>query len=267
MKILEDIKILDSEIGNYSWIRADTQVSNSNIGRDVFIGFRCRINNAVIADNVEIASNCIIGGEGAEPVALQRGCWLGADAVVKPGVRIGEGAVIGADTIVENDVEQYSIVVGKPGKTIRKRSCVMDGLPEFRKMFNNYSPLNKDESGNLISADWKKGNNLKVGQNNILIGKMSMGGGIFCGDNVTLGNGNILEGAGSIYIGSNTKIGNNVHMISNSHDYTKQSFPMIFQPIKIGSGVTIGDGSIILGNIKISDNKTIPSNSLVLKNK
>lgn len=47
--------------------------------------------------------------------------WLGYNAVILPGVTIGEGAVIAAFSVVTKDVEPYSIVGGNPAKLIRKR--------------------------------------------------------------------------------------------------------------------------------------------------
>lgn len=47
--------------------------------------------------------------------------WIGAEAVIMPGVTIGNGAVIGMRAMVTHDVEPYSIVAGNPAKVIRKR--------------------------------------------------------------------------------------------------------------------------------------------------
>lgn len=47
--------------------------------------------------------------------------WIGSEAIIMPGIRIGDGAVIGTRALVTRDVEPYSIVGGNPGKTIRKR--------------------------------------------------------------------------------------------------------------------------------------------------
>ncbi len=47
--------------------------------------------------------------------------WIGYDAVIMAGVRIGDGAIIGTRAVVTKDVEPYSIVGGVPGKEIRKR--------------------------------------------------------------------------------------------------------------------------------------------------
>ena len=47
--------------------------------------------------------------------------WIGQNAVILPGVRIGDGAIIGANSVVGSDVEPYAIVVGNPAKILRKR--------------------------------------------------------------------------------------------------------------------------------------------------
>ena len=47
--------------------------------------------------------------------------WIGTEAIVMPGIRIGHGAVIGTRALVTRDVEPYTIIGGNPGKPIRKR--------------------------------------------------------------------------------------------------------------------------------------------------
>lgn len=47
--------------------------------------------------------------------------WIGFDATIMPGVKIGDGAIIGSKSVVTKDVEPYSIVGGNPAKLIRKR--------------------------------------------------------------------------------------------------------------------------------------------------
>ena len=47
--------------------------------------------------------------------------WIGQNATILPGVHIGDGAIIGANSVVASDVEPYSIVVGNPVKLIRYR--------------------------------------------------------------------------------------------------------------------------------------------------
>jgi acetyltransferase-like isoleucine patch superfamily enzyme len=47
--------------------------------------------------------------------------WIGREALVRSGVTIGDGAVIGARTVVAKDVEPYQVVVGNPARVIRSR--------------------------------------------------------------------------------------------------------------------------------------------------
>lgn len=47
--------------------------------------------------------------------------WIGQNATILPGVHIGDGAIIGANSVVGSDVAPYTIVVGDPARVIRKR--------------------------------------------------------------------------------------------------------------------------------------------------
>ena len=47
--------------------------------------------------------------------------WIGQNAVILPGVQIGDGAILGANSVVGHDVAPYTIVAGNPAKEIRKR--------------------------------------------------------------------------------------------------------------------------------------------------
>ncbi|MBR1833761.1 MAG: CatB-related O-acetyltransferase [Ruminiclostridium sp.] len=47
--------------------------------------------------------------------------WIGQNAVILPGVHIGDGAIIGADSVVGSNVEPYTIAAGNPVRVLRKR--------------------------------------------------------------------------------------------------------------------------------------------------
>lgn len=47
--------------------------------------------------------------------------WIGTEAIIMPGVRVGDGAVIGTRAVVTKDVEPYAIMGGNPARLIRKR--------------------------------------------------------------------------------------------------------------------------------------------------
>ena len=56
-----------------------------------------------------------------KPVEIGNDVWIGANVILLPGVKIGDGAVLAAGAVVTKDVEPYAIVGGVPAKTIRMR--------------------------------------------------------------------------------------------------------------------------------------------------
>lgn len=56
-----------------------------------------------------------------KPVRICKGSDIGTNAVILPGVTVGEGSLVGAGAVVTKDVEPYSVVVGVPAKLIKKR--------------------------------------------------------------------------------------------------------------------------------------------------
>jgi len=56
----------------------------------------------------------------ARPVRIGDGVWIGFDSCVLPGVTIGDGAIVGARSVVTEDVAPYSIVAGNPARLVRQ---------------------------------------------------------------------------------------------------------------------------------------------------
>jgi acetyltransferase-like isoleucine patch superfamily enzyme len=56
--------------------------------------------------------------EDVAPVEIGAGAWLGDHAIVLPGVTIGRGAVIGANSVVTTDVPERSVAVGAPARVV-----------------------------------------------------------------------------------------------------------------------------------------------------
>ena len=53
------------------------------------------------------------------PVVVEEDAWIGAGAVLLPGVRIGRGAVVGANAVVTRDVAPLNVVAGQPAQVVR----------------------------------------------------------------------------------------------------------------------------------------------------
>lgn len=56
-----------------------------------------------------------------KPVVIEDNVWCGMNVIILPGVRIGEGAVIGAGSVVTRDVEPCAVVAGNPARRIKFR--------------------------------------------------------------------------------------------------------------------------------------------------
>jgi acetyltransferase-like isoleucine patch superfamily enzyme len=54
------------------------------------------------------------------PVRIGTDVWIGFDCVVLPGVTVGEGAIVGCRSVVDGDVEPYTVVAGNPARLIRR---------------------------------------------------------------------------------------------------------------------------------------------------
>jgi virginiamycin A acetyltransferase len=55
------------------------------------------------------------------PLIIGNDVWIGTEATILPGVRIGDGAIIGAKSVITKNVPPYTIMAGNPAKQIRKR--------------------------------------------------------------------------------------------------------------------------------------------------
>jgi maltose O-acetyltransferase len=61
------------------------------------------------------------GNAESRPVHIEDDVWVGARAIILPGVRIGKGAIIGAGSVVTKNIPSYAVVGGAPAKIIRWR--------------------------------------------------------------------------------------------------------------------------------------------------
>ena len=57
----------------------------------------------------------------AEPIAIGGDVWIGRGVCILPGVKIGSGAVIGANSVVTHDIPEFAIAAGMPAIVIRQR--------------------------------------------------------------------------------------------------------------------------------------------------
>ncbi|MFQ6070866.1 MAG: acyltransferase [Candidatus Aminicenantales bacterium] len=111
------------------------KMAGYKVGRDVFIGEdlmivdelkdRCEV---IIEDRVSIAPRVTLVvssrpnfsrirglvSEEKGPIVIKKDAWIGTGVIILPNVCIGEGAVVGAGSVVTRDVAPHSVVVGMP---------------------------------------------------------------------------------------------------------------------------------------------------------
>jgi acetyltransferase-like isoleucine patch superfamily enzyme len=108
------------------------------IGKNVYIGMQCSIDNAYpeyvyIEDNVSLAGECLVVAHSnpfnhfqnitqakVSPVILKNGSWICVRAVILQGVTIGNNSIVSAGSVVDSDVPPYSVAVGNPAKIVAK---------------------------------------------------------------------------------------------------------------------------------------------------
>ena len=103
-------------------IHADTATLDVSliIEDDVLIGSGVHIyvENHNFSDPNKIIA--LQGHSNAQLVRLKRGCWIGANVIILPGVEIGENSVIGAGSVVTKSVPDFCVAVGNPAKVIKE---------------------------------------------------------------------------------------------------------------------------------------------------
>jgi maltose O-acetyltransferase len=57
------------------------------------------------------------------PVSIGQDVWLGTGAIILPGVRVGDGAIVGAGAVVTKDVPPFAVVAGVPARTLKVQTA------------------------------------------------------------------------------------------------------------------------------------------------
>jgi maltose O-acetyltransferase len=90
---------------------------NVTIGNRVSIAPRVTLVTSSHPNNSRIRKFAPVG---QGPIVIEDDAWLGAGCVILPGVRIGRGAVVGANSVVMHDVPPLHVVAGQPARTVRE---------------------------------------------------------------------------------------------------------------------------------------------------
>ena len=107
---------------------------NIRVGKNVFINACCKFQDQ---GGIRIGDNCLIGHNVTlatlnhdfnpdnrtaiypKPVRIGNNVWIGSDSTILPGITIGDGAIIGAGSVVTKDVPANTIVAGNPARKMK----------------------------------------------------------------------------------------------------------------------------------------------------
>lgn len=107
----------------------------TKVGKGVFVNFGCTFldrGGITLGDDVFIGPNVQLITENhpeqpqnrrnvyARPISIGRKVWIGAGAIILPGVTVGENSIVGAGAVVKKDVPANVIVAGVPAKIVRE---------------------------------------------------------------------------------------------------------------------------------------------------
>lgn len=109
-------------IGNNSGLGVDCCVRGPLIiGDDVMMGRWCNImTNSHDTTRTDIPMN-LQGSKPKKAVVIGSDVWIGNRVIILPGVKIGNGVIIGAGSVVTKDIPDYAVVGGVPAKIIKYR--------------------------------------------------------------------------------------------------------------------------------------------------
>jgi len=145
------------------------------VGRDVFIGKGAKLDwshgrhitigdHATIADGARLlchdaSSRARLGATWVAPVSIGRGVFVGVDALIMPGVTIGDGAVVGAGSVVTHDVRPGIVVAGSPAVAVgsvreldERRRLELARYAVFEEAEYTRVPLRPDAAAALCEA-------------------------------------------------------------------------------------------------------------------
>lgn len=170
VKTYEKVKLTNVSVGDFTYITSDTHISNAKIGKFCSIGSSCRIGLGKHPTNKFVSSHPIFYSTAEQSgrtfsdknyfnefaeVTIGHDVWIGANAVVLDGLKIGDGAIIGAGSVVTKNVPDFSIVGGVPAKLIRYR--FLNKEIKFLKIFKWW---NKDEE--WLKKNYKLFHNIQI---------------------------------------------------------------------------------------------------------
>jgi acetyltransferase-like isoleucine patch superfamily enzyme len=251
-RILGNVKL-----GKNVFIDEDVLIEGSKevtLGDDVIIGPRAIILNTEYGLELQ---------KQLDSVLISNGVYIGPGAIIYPGVKIEEEAVVCPGAVVTSDIPSGKVASGNP--------AVISENPEKREVYSN---LKRKRKISISSPFFEKG------QNRIFKERLSIRGGVWkakkstkriyepISDDVEIGYDVLVEGEGDIILHENAVIGHRVVICTTEHstEISPIGVDTAVYPTVIGENAIIESGSIILPGIRIGEGALVKAGSVVTKN-
>lgn len=128
---------------NYRYLRPKLwRFMGASIGENVFIGYEVyadigNMDRIIIEDKVHVTNRCLLlchqrdisnyyrGDDFTKlpyhrrTIHLKKGCSIGMGTIIMPGVTVGEGAIVGAGSVIIKDIPDWTIAIGSPAKVVK----------------------------------------------------------------------------------------------------------------------------------------------------
>jgi acetyltransferase-like isoleucine patch superfamily enzyme len=143
-----DDTLLDGK-SSFSFAARFSDRPTLRIGSRTYVGHQCTFTVAMgvtLGDDCYVASGCMFmdspghpldpgrrlahlppDPEQVRPIVVKNNVWVGSQAIIMPGVTVGEGSVVAARSVVTSDVPPYTVVGGTPARVLKRLDPVGDG--------------------------------------------------------------------------------------------------------------------------------------------
>lgn len=138
--ILEATNILANEavtIGDHCMFSWGSYITDTWLDKNIFSSSARK----KILENLANSTYRYLELPAPRPVIIEDNVWVGFDAVIMPGVKLGRGCVVGSKTVIWKDVPPYAVIVGEPARIVKYLAA--DDTVEARKkaidLYQNHS--------------------------------------------------------------------------------------------------------------------------------
>ncbi len=152
-------------LNSWNWhyhinLHSPVKLFADSVGAEIIIGSNTRIHGSCLhaRRSIRVGANCLIAGntqifdwnghelcfsdpeerlhttDAPDPIVIEDNVWIGANSLILPGVRIGQGSVVAAGSVVTRSVPPLVVVGGNPARIIKETNDLLPKAPAAARM-------------------------------------------------------------------------------------------------------------------------------------